>query len=209
VHSSARVFWGVTLVCALFGMPAAAGSVHIQWGPNAPAEYASQDVVLYEQLVAFRDSDPTLFDEQHPFFGELLSNPSVMEQTVQRWEVDEQRFEYWHPYLWQILNGYTKQPQEISPAPPGQGGGGETGSGPGTGAQGIGPGGGSAGSSSGGGSTGGGGTGHGGVGPSAGGGGGGPAGVPEPSSGFLLLTGLGALSLALSSRRASADQSHQ
>jgi uncharacterized membrane protein YgcG len=186
VFSSGRIVGGLALACALLGAPAEAGPIHLRWGPDAPEQLANKDVLLYQELVAFRDSDIASFDRKHPFFGTLLSDPSVMSATVARWEAHEQRFEYWHPYLWQILNGYIHEPQLIGPVPPANppgGGGSNHNGGSGSGGSGQGGGGGS-------------------VGPSGGGGGGDVATVPEPSSALLLVTGAGGLLLAACCLRA-------
>jgi hypothetical protein len=139
----------------------------MKWSPDAPELLKQKDMLLYDDLVAFRGSNPSRFDKEHPFFGKLLSDPSYMNAVVDRWEDDEERFEYWHPYLWQILNAYVNQPQPIGPPPlppPGQQGNGETGGG-----------------SNGGGDS------------QPGGGGGNGSAIPEPPSGFLLLLAVSAV----------------
>jgi hypothetical protein len=131
-------------------------------------------------MVAERDADPTLFDKKHPFFGKLLSDESFMKQIMARWERDERRFEYWHPFLWQILNGYENLPQEIGPPPPPtQNNGGQTGGGVPIGGN----------TGQGGGNTGGGGSTN-------------SFSTPEPSSALLLVAGLCAVLVSGVGRRA-------
>jgi uncharacterized membrane protein YgcG len=155
------------------GPAARAGSVqHIRWGPDAPERLQAANVLLYEELVAFRDKDPIRFDKEHPFFFGILTDTAYINKIVARWEGHEQRFEYWHPYLWRILDGYVHRPVPVPPHDPGHhhGGGG---------------GGGGQGSSAGGGGSGGGGG-------RGGGGGGGisSASVPEPGSVVLYVSGM-------------------
>ncbi len=152
--------------------PARAESVLIRWGSDAPERLRAVNVVLYEKLVADRDANPTVFDKHHPFFFGILTDPAYMDQIVARWEAHEERFEYWHPYLWRILDGYEFRPDPslsraiIPPPDPGN---------PGTGQPG-------------GSRSGGGGGAGGGVQPDAGGGN--TCATPEPSSFVLWISGL-------------------
>jgi len=171
------VYVWIALFCAAFGgngvgqRQAKAGSVHIHWAPDAPERLQAANVLLYEELVAYRDADPTVFDKHHPFFAGILTDPAYMNQIVARWQAHEQRFEYWHPYLWRILDGYEFRPDPAPPPPidpppdPGNSGKGDHGGG---------------GSSAGGG---------GGAQPD--GGGGKPSATPEPSSLVLWISGFG------------------
>jgi hypothetical protein len=99
------------------GATAEAGTVHIRYPANEPEKLATANVKLYQNLVTVRDSNPTKFDKSHPFYGRLLTDPSFANALVHRWESHEQRFEYWHPYLWRILDGISQQPQSITPPP--------------------------------------------------------------------------------------------
>jgi hypothetical protein len=158
---------------ALLCAAAEAGTVHIRWSKDAPERLASRDVLLYEHVVALRDSDPAEFDKRHPFFGRLLRDADFMDSIVRRWESHEQRFEYYHPYLWQVLNGYIHEPKDPPwTPPPGHDHTGDT-----TGDFGGLP------------------QGGGGDVPPPAGGGGSPASVPEPPSALLLLIGSGASAL--------------
>jgi hypothetical protein len=158
---------GVALAVAIVlgGNRAEGGSTHITWGPDAPERLAQSNLRIYENLVAVRDSHPLQFDHNHPFYAKLLTNTAFMKHEVARWELDEPRFEYWHPFLWRVLDGYLNW-SELHPTAP---------SSP-TGAQTITPppagGAGSVGTTSGGGTT------------------SGQNGVPEPPAAFLLLTGM-------------------
>ncbi len=42
-----------------------------------PERIANADILAYESLVAFRDSHPVRFDRNHPFFGQLLTDPTL------------------------------------------------------------------------------------------------------------------------------------
>jgi hypothetical protein len=103
-----------------------------------------------------------------------------MKRMVARWEAHEQRFEYWHPYLWRILDGYEFRPhpdhrRSIDPPPidpPPHSGG--SGNGP-----------------HGGGGDGGGGS----PGVQPRGGGGTPGAIPEPGSIVLLISGFSLVAL--------------
>src|SRR5262249_27871033 len=59
---------GIALCCSAFVVgsvsqrQANAGSVHIHWGPDAPEKLQAANVLLYEELVAFRNSHPAIFD---------------------------------------------------------------------------------------------------------------------------------------------------
>jgi hypothetical protein len=115
---------------------AKAGSIHIERGPDAPKRLQAANVLLYEELVVYRDSHPTVFDRRHPFFSRLLTDPAYMNRIVDRWKAHEARFEYWHPYLWRILDGYEHRLDSQPPPhhePPPKRGGGHHGSGGGSG----------------------------------------------------------------------------
>jgi len=167
------VYVWIALCCAAFDgegvcqPQAKAGSVRIHWGPDAPERLQAANVLLYEELVADRDAHPTVFDKHHPFFGGILTDPAYMDQMVSRWKAHEQRFEYWHPYLWRILDGYEFRPHPSPPIipPPNSGNSGTGGHG-------------------------GGGSGGGGGGTQPGGGGGKTGATPEPSSFVLWISGL-------------------
>jgi hypothetical protein len=86
---------------------------HVRWGADAPERYAAANIKVYENLLAVRDVDPVDFDRRHRFYAQLITNPTFAEKLVRRWQRDEQRFEYWHPYLWRVIDGY----QELHPTP--------------------------------------------------------------------------------------------
>jgi hypothetical protein len=44
----------------------------------------------------------------------LFTDPSFLEDFVRRWKSHERRFEFWHPFLWRILDGS----QGMTPPPP-------------------------------------------------------------------------------------------
>ncbi len=67
-------------------------------------------MLLYKELVAYRDAHERVFDREHHFFAAILSNAELMDRFVDRWKSHEQRFEYWHLYLWRILDGYDHRP---------------------------------------------------------------------------------------------------
>ncbi len=99
---------------------AEAGSIHVRYGVDAPERLATSNVRLYESVVADRDLAPVKFDESHPFYGRLLTDPTFADRLIHRWEGHEQRFEYWHNELWRILDGMAQlhQPSSTDPQLP-------------------------------------------------------------------------------------------
>jgi hypothetical protein len=147
-----------------------AGGIHIRYGPDAPERLAAENVRYYEGLLNLEHNHPLAFAHEHPFYAKLLHDPVMMENLIARWEAHPQRFEYWHPCLWKVLDGYehthpSRAGQIVvleNPINPGGVGTAERNGSP--------PGGG------------------GGSGPSGGGEGNAPV-VPEPSSGLLMVLG--------------------
>lgn len=92
--------------------------MHLQRERGESPAIVAKHELLYEDLVKFRDSHPIVFDEHHWFFFGILTDPAYMERIVQRWERDEPRFDYWHPYLWRVLDGYIHERQFLIPPPP-------------------------------------------------------------------------------------------
>ena len=88
-------------------------SDHVLLPANAPVRAAQLNEAISEWLEHYRDAHPKQFAHDHPFYNRLLSDPSFMNQIIDRWERDERRFEYWHPLLWRVLAGY----QNLAPPP--------------------------------------------------------------------------------------------
>ena len=111
------VFSWVLVSGCLTAAAVQAGSIHIRYGDDVPERMATANVKLYEDLVATRDLAPVKFDDNHPFYGRLLTDPTFADRLVHRWEGHEQRFEYWHNYLWRILDGIAHLPHELTEFP--------------------------------------------------------------------------------------------
>jgi hypothetical protein len=69
------------------------------------ARRADADVLAYETLIAFRDSHPNRFYQNHHFFAHLLTDSAFMNAIEERWERHMRRIDYYVPYLGEILLG--------------------------------------------------------------------------------------------------------
>ncbi len=170
------------IVAALAQVAADAGSVRARLDARDGRESVAQsNLHLFEDLVAFRDSHPLRFDQNHVFYFHLLTNTDFMDYVLALRQEDPPRFDFWNPFLWRTLDGYTIWDAEQSrliavppppPGPPISPQGGPTPDGGGSGGN---------------------------------GGGLNPQSVPEPSSALLLLTGSGALLCPLRCPRSRKD----
>jgi hypothetical protein len=66
---------------------------------------ALRDERLYEHLLAQRSLNPAAFDHHHPFYGQLLTDRPFFEYWFDRWQAHPARFEHWYPRFWHILDG--------------------------------------------------------------------------------------------------------
>jgi hypothetical protein len=105
----ARPRTGALLIAfALLPATAPAGSVIVQSDARESHEISSgSNFHLYETVVAFRDSHPHRFDRNHVFYFHLLTETPVMDWIVSDWEARRRRFDYWNPFLYRVLDGYT------------------------------------------------------------------------------------------------------
>jgi hypothetical protein len=60
---------------------------------------------LYEKVVEQRSVDPARFDRLHPILGELLTDRSVFDYWLNRWQAHPARFERYHPWFWRVIDG--------------------------------------------------------------------------------------------------------
>jgi hypothetical protein len=174
-------------VCMLFVVAgdrrAAAGGIHIRYGPDAPERMAAANVRYEEGVLNLYHHHPLEFAANHPFYTRMFNDEAMIDKLLLRWESHEQRFEYWHDCLWKVLDGYRASHHGVlptipvtagSPGSPGEGGAGLVGGGAGIPGS-VGPGGNNPATSPGG---------------NGDGGGTGTLSVPEPSSGVLMVLGL-------------------
>lgn len=94
---------GILLITASTAAVGGSVSVHPEM---APEQIARSDVWAYEHLIAFRDSHPVRFDENHQFFGQLLTDSAFMDAIDERWQEHRVRIEYYAPYLGRVLFGH-------------------------------------------------------------------------------------------------------
>ncbi|MDE2508343.1 MAG: PEP-CTERM sorting domain-containing protein [Planctomycetota bacterium] len=80
---------------------------------------AARDIKVYNDVVAMRNANPTRFDQLHPFYKQLLTSQSFFDSIVNRWHLDQPRFEHWHPLLWRVLDGGVLERNAINTTPPG------------------------------------------------------------------------------------------
>jgi hypothetical protein len=127
----------VTIAFIVFGVAPAigAGEIHIKYGPDAPEKMAAENVAYYEGMLNLDRNHPAAFEHDHPFFAKMFVDPTRLNKLINRWEADEQRFEYWHNSLWKVLDGYVLThenqipPPVILPPPGGNSGVGSSGGG--------------------------------------------------------------------------------
>src|ERR1700678_1349975 len=84
---------------------ARADSVHIG-SDSIPERIALADVRGFEKLVVFRELHPALFDQNHPFYGHLLTDLTFMDAIELRWEEHPRRVDYYQPFLGRVVVGY-------------------------------------------------------------------------------------------------------
>jgi hypothetical protein len=113
-----RVFAFLALVWTV--VPAKAELIlHETTGSSLPGEQqVSRDVTLYLKLVAQRSLNPAAFDHHHPLYGRLITDQSFFESWYNRWQSHPARFEHYHPYLSRFLDGEGRLRGSDEPPPP-------------------------------------------------------------------------------------------
>ena len=108
---------GLILLACLCQGVAPAGSMRVRPDLVETSEVVSRHERDYEELVRFRDSHPVVFDEHHPFYFKLLTEPRFMNRIVARWEAHEARLDFYSPYLGRVLDGYVHLHEPLAPPP--------------------------------------------------------------------------------------------
>ncbi len=93
-------------VIAACDWQASAGQIHIRYDRDAPERMAAANAVYYEGLLNLAHNHPKAFAREHPFYTKMFNDPAMLNRLIDRWEANEQRFEYWHDCLWKVLDGY-------------------------------------------------------------------------------------------------------
>jgi hypothetical protein len=88
------------------GRELSAGGIHIRYPVDAPEKLAAANEVYAQGVLNMYERHPRWFEHTHPFYTEMFHNPEMMDRLIARWEAHEQRFEYWHYCLWKVLDGY-------------------------------------------------------------------------------------------------------
>jgi PEP-CTERM motif len=101
----ARLFAVCLLLLGAAGT-AAAGGIHIRYGPDAPEKLADSNILYYEGVLNLEQHHPREFAEEHPFYTKMFDDSVMLDKLMARWEAHEERFEYWHNCLWKVLDGY-------------------------------------------------------------------------------------------------------
>ena len=88
------------------GRDLSAGGIHIRYPVDAPQKLAGANEVYAREVLNLDHQHPRWFAHAHPFYTHMFENQVMMDRLVARWEAHEQRFEYWHNSLWKILDAY-------------------------------------------------------------------------------------------------------
>ena len=119
VPTCARMMVLIFLSIIILGMGPnlSAGGIHIHYGPDAPEKLAAANLAFYEGALRFDHRHPIEFKHEFPFYTKLLSDSTLMNHFVARWEAHEQRFEYWGFPLWKVVDGYVLSRMSLPPGP--------------------------------------------------------------------------------------------
>lgn len=73
---------------------------------------------IFDNLASIRSHDPLAFDDGHEFVGRLLSDQHYLESMQQRLESHPERFKYYHPFVWRVVDGGHQELPCPGPIPP-------------------------------------------------------------------------------------------
>ena len=125
-----HVHGGIFIVAAYVflgtGGLSVAGTMFPPRESNLPEREAARDITYYDRVVTLYNHDPRRFEDAHPLYNKLLSDPSAMNVMLNRFETHQRRFEHWDPFLSRFLEGYidchVSLPVANDPAPAGPSG---------------------------------------------------------------------------------------
>jgi hypothetical protein len=106
--SCLRSFHLATLLASIilsFAAPSRAGILELETKLHISPSQQLRDERSYEHLETERLHNPDVFDHRHPFLGRLLTDPTVFQLWLEKWEAHPFCFVHHYPSLWKVLDG--------------------------------------------------------------------------------------------------------
>jgi len=83
-----------------------AGGIHVRYPADAPEDLAGRNEIYEQGVLNLDHRHAGWFEQTHPFYAKMFNDPTMLNKLLDRWEAHEERFEYWHDCLWKVLDGY-------------------------------------------------------------------------------------------------------